>query len=98
MLRAQGVAHQTWVTSSEEKNILKDTSCISSFKCWSYFMFAKIWVQHDQGGGDRTCFQTLRLVLPHSPGPWGRRRTQRRSNLRMKSDVTNYSDKRDQTL
>ena len=45
-------------------------------------MFMKIWVQHDQGGGDRTCLQTLRLILPRSPAPRGRRQTRRRSNLR----------------
>ena len=87
MLRAQGVAQQTWVTSSEEKNILKDTSCISSFKCWSYFMFAKIWVQHDQGGGDRTCLQAHRWVLPHNSDLRGRRRTRRRLNLGYKHRV-----------
>ena len=71
-------------TPSEEKNILKDTSCMKNkvhLNCWSYFMFAKIWVQQDQGGGDRTCLQTLRLDLPRSPGPRGRRRTRRHSNL-----------------
>ena len=45
-------------------------------------MFMKIWVQHDQGGGDRTCLQTLRLDPTHSPGPPGHHRTRRRSNLR----------------
>ena len=45
-------------------------------------MFAKIWVQHDQGGGDRTCLQILRLDLPRGPGPLDRRRIRRRSNLR----------------
>ena len=45
-------------------------------------MFMKIWVQHDQGGGDRTCLQILRLDPPRSPGPLGHRRTRRRSNLR----------------
>ena len=45
-------------------------------------MFMKNWVQHDQGGGDRTCLQILRLDLPRNPGLLDRRRTQRRSNLR----------------
>ena len=45
-------------------------------------MFIKNWVQHDQGGGDRTCRQILELDLPRSPGLLGRRRTRRRSNLR----------------
>ena len=48
------------------------------FKCWSNFIFAKIWVQHDQGGGDRTCLQACRRVLPRSPGFRGRRRTRHR--------------------
>ena len=45
-------------------------------------MFMKIWVQHDQGGGDRTYLQTLRQALLCNPSPRGRRRTRRRSNLR----------------
>jgi len=52
------------------------------FKCWSNFIFAKIWVQHDQGGGDRTCLPARCQVLPCSPGPRGRRQIRRRSNLR----------------
>jgi len=47
------------------------------------FYICENWVQHDQGGGDRTCLQTLRLDLPRSSDPRGRRRTRRRrSNLR----------------
>ena len=45
-------------------------------------MFMKNWVQHDQGGGDRTCLQARRRVIPCNPGPRGRRRTYRRLNLR----------------
>ena len=45
-------------------------------------MFMKTWVQHDQGGGDRTCLQTLQLDPPRSPGPRGRRQIRRCSNLR----------------
>ena len=41
-------------------------------------MFLKNWVQHDQGGGDRTCLQACRRVLPRSPGFRGRRRTRHR--------------------
>ena len=44
-------------------------------------MVMKIWVQHDQGGGDRTCLQILRLDLLRNPGPLDRRRTWHRSNL-----------------
>ena len=44
-------------------------------------MFAKIWVQQDQGGGDRTCLQARRWVLPPSPDLRGRRRTRHRLNL-----------------
>ena len=45
-------------------------------------MFMKNWVQHDQGGGDRTCLRARCRVLPCSPVPRGRRQTRRRSNLR----------------
>ena len=45
------------------------------------FYICENWFQHDQGGGDRTCLQTLRLDLPRSLGPRGRRRMRRRSNL-----------------
>ena len=45
-------------------------------------MFMKVWVQHDQGGGDRTCLRARCRVLPCSPGPQGRRQIHRRSNLR----------------
>ena len=51
------------------------------FNCWSNFILEN-WIQYDQGGGDGTCLQTLRQVLPRSPGPRGHRRTRRRSNLR----------------
>ena len=71
------------MTPSEEKNILKDTSCKSSLKVGHILCLRKIWVQHDQGGGNRTCLQTLRLDLSCRPDPRGRRRTRRRrSNLR----------------
>ena len=50
----------------------------------------KSWVQHDQGGGDRTCLQARRWVLPRSPGLRGRRRTRRRLILRTNVEyVTN---------
>ena len=50
----------------------------------------KNWVQHDQGEGDRTCLQILRLALLRNPDPLDRRRTRRHSNLTYKHrDVTN---------
>ena len=44
-------------------------------------MIMKNWVQHDQGGGDRTCLRAHCRVLSCSPGPRGRRQIRRRSNL-----------------
>ena len=53
-------------------------------------MFMKNWVQHDQGGGDRTCLQARRRVLPRSLGLRGCRRTHRRLILRTNVEyVTN---------
>ena len=46
------------------------------------FYICENWFEHDQGGGDRTCLQTLQPDLPRSPDPRGRRQTRRRSYLR----------------
>ena len=68
------------------------------FNCWSSFIFVKLWVQHDQGGDDRTCLQACQRVLPRSPGPRGRRRTCRRLILRTNVKyVTNGMHDRKQT-